>query len=889
MRASSRPALIAVALAAAACRVAGRSGLIADPAPVFRGHRDIDVAGAAAPVPRVIGRSAPIGFCLDAPPQTDTSQWEARVLDGTFVRPVARLDTTVCFEAPIPASLADGTRTMCAVLRDRFDGETQSLPCLPFRLETDDGAIAELDKRIPSALAKGASALESLSDDAKADGYTGLAFRAKLIAAYALRRDGSDSARAEATLLLRDDPPWVRSTAGLRWAGPLDYERASLALDARADLAGCWRLLRTAERSFRLSGDRKWIAVAGKQAEVLSRAGALGEAKERLRFAVSVCGTAPCDPSLVRSVESTWAWLVASDPDSSPEEIDAATRRVAAIGSEAPASQDKLEQANVFLNLAFLEVRAGRAPVDALARARGLIGNDASARAHDLAAWADLAEARRDMDEGDAHRALAACGRIDAAAASPRVRAFAASATGAALRKLRKLEQASASYAKALALHAASNATRLDDPLGPSPWAEDAYAAARVEVEGGRPEEAWAILEALDEDRETPPRPAPVSLEPWLALLAELERPASSSRREERDAIRWSALDRMREAIRSHDAPSKREQASTDYRAFPVDVEVIVLRRTEGGRIVTYRRTPFSRAELVARISAVRDALERGDVDDARWDQLVEPLGRALAPRAEDLAAATAFAMHGILQDVPLAALRIPADAARRWLGEVTAPVHRTAIATPVRRESAAGGAVVVSDPRGDLGATAAWSGGPATILRGEGATRDALRRALSGAALLHVDAHAHYEPAFPELSTIVLADGVTTGQELAAWGPGLVFANLSGCATGRAPVSADSGRFGIAGLLARSGVPWVVAARAPLADALAAAFNRAFYAALAGGGDVPHAYRSGLEAVRRRSPASRWGAWVLLSGADADRGGQTADARTPHLAGGLR
>lgn len=867
---------------------------------MFRGHRDVDVAATPAPVPRVIGRATPIGFCLDAPPETDTSQWDARLFDGGFVPPVARLGTTVCFDAPVPPALADGSRTICPVLRDRFDGATQSLPCLPFRLETDDRKVAELEKRIPAAIGSGAPALDALSDEAGRAGFAGLAFRTHLIAAYVARREGTTAARAGAAQRLREDPPWVRSAAGTRWAGALDYERASLALDAHADLAGCWRILREAERSFRLGGDRKWIAVVGKQAEVLSRAGALAEAKERLRFAVAACAAAPCDPALVRAAEGTWAWLIASDPDALDDEIDSAARRMTAIAADPAAPQDHLEQANLLLNLAFLEVRRGRSPADALARARGLIAAGTSARARDLSGWADLAEARRDLGAGDARGALAACVRIAASDAGPRLQAFAASCAASAHRRLGELDRASASYARALEFHAASNATRIpgEEPVGPSQQAEDAYAAARVEVERRRPDAAWAILRALDAEAPAPSSAAPQAIEPWLAVLTELEAPASAPRREQREPIRWAALDTLHEAMRSGepgDAAPALDDAAVDYRAFPLDDEVIVLRRLPGRRIVTYRRTPVPRGALVARIVATRDALERGTLDDARWDELVEPLSRAVAPRSEDLGAVTTFAMHGILQDAPLAALRVPGATPRRWLGEITAPVHLPAGARPEDRDpgGAAGGTVVVSDPRGDLSVAAAgasaWPEGPATILRGADATREAVRRALPGAGRLHVDAHARYEPAFPELSTIVLADGAVTGQELAAWAPGLALANLSGCGTGRAPVSADRGRFGIAGLLARSGVGWVVGARAPLADAAAAEFNRAFYAGLAGGAGVPEAFRRALDDVRGRRPASQWGAFVLLRGTTANSGGQTAEPRTPQLVGGMR
>jgi CHAT domain-containing protein len=170
-------------------------------------------------------------------------------------------------------------------------------------------------------------------------------------------------------------------------------------------------------------------------------------------------------------------------------------------------------------------------------------------------------------------------------------------------------------------------------------------------------------------------------------------------------------------------------------------------------------------------------------------------------------------------------------------------------------------------------------------LLRGGEARRDAVRTALHGASALHVDAHARYEPAFPELSTLLLADGPLTGQELAAWSAGLALANLSGCRTGRAPVTADSGRFGMAGLLVRAGVPWVVASRAALHNDLAQDFNRAFHDALARGEPVPLAYGRALGRVRDGHPASHWAVLVLLRGS----GGQSPPGRTPSPMEGAR
>jgi hypothetical protein len=252
--------------------------------------------------------------------------------------------------------------------------------------------------------------------------------------------------------------------------------------------------------------------------------------------------------------------------------------------------------------------------------------------------------------------------------------------------------------------------------------------------------------------------------------------------------------------------------------------------------------------------------------------------------------------MHGILQEVPLAALPVGSEGEPRWLGQVTAVLWHTAGGSAVHREPASpsGAAVFVEDPRGDLGLGKhdpypAGAGVDERVLAGDGATREALRAALDQASQLHVDAHVRYEPAFPELSTVLLAGGVVTGHELAAWAKGLELANLSGCESGRSAVTAGSGRFGLSGLLARSGVPWVIATRAPLSNALAIAFNRAFYARLAAGDAAPEAYRIALNAARETHPASRWGSLVLLHASFSNSGGQSSGPRTPSPVGGVR
>ena len=878
MRAPARLALIAL-VAAAGCPAERGAPLVEAPAPVFRGHADIDLSSPGTAVPWVLGRGTPVGVCLDAPPETDTSQWEARLFGDAYVPPALRLQTTVCFEERLPEGMGDGPRQVCARLRDRFDGREQPLPCLPFRVESDDAAFREIEKGIPAALAardEVVARLDALADQARARRYPALGLRLNLIAAYTLRREGS----AEAAERLRDGPAWIGSPAAVRWAGQLAYERASLALDARADLAGGWALLRTAERSFRACAEKKWIAVVGKQAEVLSLAGAIGEGEDRLRAGIDACGSAPCDPAMVRAARNTLAWLVVSDADAGDDELAAAERDLETL--EAPS--DPLEHANLVLNLAFARQRRGKDPASELRQARGLIGGAASARARELSGWADLAQARSALPAD----AAAIGDRIGERAESPRLRAFGLGCAAAAYRRLGRIDRAADRSARALALHAATGAARLgqDVPLGPGQRAEDVYAAARIEIERGHPYEAWTILRALDDEATAPSDGAAPSLAAGVATLVDLERPASAPRREQRKAIRRETLDRMQEAVRTARAPTRHDAAEVAYRAFPLDDEIVVLRRLDDGSIVTYRRTPMPRSRLVAAIGAVRDAIAREEPDDGRWRTLVAPLARALAPDPGDLGPVTTFATHGVLQEVPLAALPVTTKLGARWLGELTTvawhPAGAAASSPPARVRD--GEAIYVIDPREDLGLPMA----PGTrVLRGDGATRDALRAALGGGRWLHVESHARYEPAFPELSSILLADGPVTGPELAAWASGLELVNVSGCETGRAPVSADSGRFGLAGLLARRGVAWVVGARAALSNALAIDFDEEFYLALTERAPVPEAYRRALDLARSRHPASRWGVLVLLH-AEPERG-QSPPPRTPYLAGGVR
>jgi hypothetical protein len=266
--------------------------------------------------------------------------------------------------------------------------------------------------------------------------------------------------------------------------------------------------------------------------------------------------------------------------------------------------------------------------------------------------------------------------------------------------------------------------------------------------------------------------------------------------------------------------------------------------------------------------------MDQGGGDDQHWFELTKSLAAALVPESWRLGPLTTVALHGVLQSVPLAALpQFEATAPGAWLQQetVVALVPAQARARSQQDGELETRPLFVVDPNANLKGThrqaAAYRQRFAAgqLLEGRQATREAVSRALATSRWLHLDVHANYDDLFPELSTIELADGPIVSADLERWGSGLRFVNLSGCGTGRWPETADSGRYGIAGDLARSGVPWVVATRTDLPNAVAVDLNDALYACLGGSGSIPGCYGDALRAVAAKHPPAAWAGLVLI------------------------
>lgn len=300
--------------------------------------------------------------------------------------------------------------------------------------------------------------------------------------------------------------------------------------------------------------------------------------------------------------------------------------------------------------------------------------------------------------------------------------------------------------------------------------------------------------------------------------------------------------------------------------------EILLLERDGAGQVRLLRRTRLPRRELRRWTDQMTAALERRTLDDKTFRSLAAPLAAALAPPQEQHPVAV-YGLYGLLQGVPLAAL--PAE--EGWLFSSTVPVVVPAGIRTRSGTSASRSTVFVVDPERNL------PSGPrleaffrqldptARVLGGGDATRAAVREAFRTAHRLHLGTHGRYDPAFPRLSRLRLADGeLLLGELAASMGatgsatPELV--DLAGCHTGRWPATADRGHFGLAGAMARSGVPWVVGSRSALDDGVAAELAEAFYGFLSTGDPVPRAYGRALGELARHRRGVEWGGITLFS-----------------------
>ncbi len=281
-------------------------------------------------------------------------------------------------------------------------------------------------------------------------------------------------------------------------------------------------------------------------------------------------------------------------------------------------------------------------------------------------------------------------------------------------------------------------------------------------------------------------------------------------------------------------------------------------RTSPGGRAVLRDLGPaaaVSRELAALQFAAARLARGHGsaralDAAAAAWAGSARRLAGALVDPFEDVLGpgGLVLAPSGALHAVPWAAL--PGLAGRAVAVTPSARLWSAARRTPRGRD---GAAVVLAAGPGlpgadrEVAALAAAHPG-ARLLTGAAATVAAVLGALAGARVAHVAAHGRFRSDNPQLSSLRLADGPLTGYDLEALATPPATVVLSACDAGLTGVRSGEEVQGLVAVLLGLGTRAVVAAVAPVADDLTAAFALDLHARL-GSGAPPAA---ALAAVQR-------------------------------------
>jgi hypothetical protein len=871
------------------------------PQAVLRGFREIQVDAAGRVTPIVISEKDSLGYCLSLDPLVDSSSWRLgwRIdqLDAVEPRtPTARLEGTLCITAPQTARLEPGRHQLCpSVIRPGPSGVTQ-LDCLAFEASASDTAYLEAQSRW-SGLARraGLEASAELIDEimafsrAMAEPFPLLSLRARLLVIDLRRRKGRDEDWRAIDELLADPPRWLDVPGLEEWKGQFAYQRAAVSLDHRAAARGAWESLQVASDAFARVVSELWAAPRIRQANLIGITASPWESRQRLLALKQACLDTPCHRSTRRALDGTLVWQTLLDSDASARDLQWAEETSLDLAREQLTSEAADATTNRLLNVSFARLRRELSPEPYLSAAQRSLSPDQArggGRSAQLAAWAEVLRGLDELRLGHAQAALALC-LAPSRTSWPQLAAEGLTCRALAFHQQGQLTQARATLREALLRHAALADNELEQAisLGSGRRASAFSLQARFALEAGDPTEAWNLLQGLDlirwveaqrlrcgdssADRSEAQRAALVSTLEALAFPESRERALQSRTSVIALRERLDALIRRDGACRLQRLEPSPEP---DLRAFLAEDDLIALwRRAEDS-------VPESRITRLGRVERDRwlDAIEPGaatPLDPRAWDDAARLFARALIPAAWSESRPLRVALYGALQRVPITALPHPQQG-ERW--GVTRPlVLHHAHAAPPRsaRDARSDRKLFVIDPRGNLPTSREafarfrqqFPG--ATLLHGAQASRARFESALAGGvSWLHFDGHGRYDPVFPELSALEFADGTLTADRLLSNGAPPELVNLSGCETGRSPVSADSGRHGLAGILIERGVRWVVANRHQVPDAVAHDFNLVFYRELADRIAVPEAYRRALTAVSQKYPPLSWGGLVLVT-----------------------
>jgi CHAT domain-containing protein len=152
-------------------------------------------------------------------------------------------------------------------------------------------------------------------------------------------------------------------------------------------------------------------------------------------------------------------------------------------------------------------------------------------------------------------------------------------------------------------------------------------------------------------------------------------------------------------------------------------------------------------------------------------------------------------------------------------------------------------------------------------LLRGQ-ATRQAVLEGAAGLGVVHIAAHGGYNKADPLLSSMQLADGFLSVEDLMEHRIDASLMVLSGCVTGQAERLPGDELIGLARSAVSAGIPTVVTALWPTYDQSSAEFFGTFYRSLRDGNSKADALwhaQQYLLASKDYSLPVHWAPYVLL------------------------
>lgn len=686
-----------------------------------------------------------------------------------------------------------------------------------------------------------------------------------------------DFPAARAVLEAIPDPEGHASSAFHR-----AYAWGLFAVEAGDLRTGVRRLREALDHAARGGSIRNRTLAGQVLARELQRVGRTEEARALFaELAREAEGLPACDRAQLRNNEA-WAWLLLREAGAASQDPKPLLQELLRTFDQAcPTFVERTEeQVNVRVNLALAHLQDGEPALARrrLAEARALA---ADPDGNVLLWWADL-EARALLAAGDARRALAAWRELSGrarAALAPEAEWRAADGEARALESLGDTAGALAAWRRA------EEILERESLLVPMHQGRDTFlglreAATRRQLDlllrAGRPGEALAVvrrarsrfLRTLEMDVRLAGLP-PAERRVWDRTIA--------AHREQREALDREAAEHWRlPSGELRQAIAERARRLQDLRG---ELDALLARFGISDGPGATALPPLPPGEVLLAYHPLPDGWVGFAADMhgvvarrlGRLEEVLEPSAdaalaeRLLIPFAGQIRRARTLRVlpYGPLRRVAFHALPFEDD-----LLLAARPVVY-ALDLPTAQEGSGEGALVVSDPSGNLpGArseaaeveTALGAGRPSgtvRVLRGRQATGAAVRPLLAASGLFHYAGHAVFAgwDSFLPLA----AGGRLTVDDVLALPRSPAWVVLSGCETGASSEESAVESIGLAHAFLAAGSRTVIAAVHPVPDRDAATLMHAFYGELPRQGSAAEALRQAQLTLRARGRSSAW------------------------------